>query len=186
MAEPEIAKSRHWTYDDYMRLPDDGKRYEILWGELIVSPSASYRHQLVIARMTDALSEFLRGRDLGQWLPSPMDIVLAEDSIVQPDLLFFRKGRSLESARHGIHVPPDLAFEVMSPSSEARDADEKRRLYAQYGVREYWLVDPDPKRIDVFVFGAGAIVSHGEFTSGDAASPDVLPGFRVSLATLFA
>ncbi|MBI1849121.1 MAG: Uma2 family endonuclease [Planctomycetes bacterium] len=186
MAEPDLAKSRHWTYDDYMRLPDDGKRYEILWGELVMTPSPARRHQRVIARLITALVKFLDGRDLGEWLPSPMDIVLANDSIVQPDLLFFRKGRSLDSPRHGIHVPPDLAFEVISDSSRKRDAEDKTRLYMQYGVREYWLVDPDPKRIDVFVFDAGAIVSHGEFTSGEATSPDVLPGFRVSLADLFA
>ena len=186
MAEPEIAKSRHWTYDDYMRLPDDGKRYEILWGELVRTPAPANFHQLVLARMTEALVKFLNGKDIGQWLPSPVDVVLADDSIVQPDLLFIRKARWRTYAKHGLHDPPDLAIEVVSESSRKRDAEDKRRLYAQYGVREYWLVDPDLKRIDVFVFDAGAIVSHGEFTSGDATSADVLPGFRVSIAALSA
>jgi Uma2 family endonuclease len=177
---------RRFTYDDFVRLPDDGNRYEILWGELVVSPSPARRHQLVVARLTTALVRHLEGRDLGEWLPAPMDVVLADDSIVEPDLLFFRKGRSLESPRHGIPVAPDLAIEVVSDSSRRRDTVDKRRLYAEHGVQEYWIVDPEQRRVEVLVLDGDHFTSAVEATNGEIESPRVLPGLRVDLTALFA
>ena len=175
----------HWTYDDYLRLPDDGTRVEILDGQKFVTPAPTPRHQLVIATLLPAIQRFVEENDLGACSTAPIDVLLAHDTVVQPDLIFIARERLSLIGAKAIEGAPDLVVEVLSPSTRRRDHRQKRDLFERYGVREYWLVDPDTDRVEVFVLEDGGFVQRVDVTTGEAASPTVLPGFSLALERLF-
>jgi Uma2 family endonuclease len=124
---------------DYLELPHE-PRCELLYGRLLVTPAASLRHQDVVGLLYRLLADFA-ARVSGRAFVSPVDVVLAQHSIVQPDVVFVRRERAgILGVR--IEGPPDLAVEVLSPGTARRDLGEKLRLYAESGVLEYWIVDP--------------------------------------------
>ena len=138
------------TYDDYVRLPDDGRRYEILDGELDVSPAPTPRHQRVLLKLVAILHRHAEERGLGQVYVAPIDVILARDSIVQPDLVFVAAGRESIVTERAIEGPPDLVGEVLSPWSDRGDRVAKARLYARYGIRHYWIVDPVARTLEMY------------------------------------
>ena len=138
------------TYEDYVDLPDDGRRYEILDGELEVSPSPAPKHQAVSRNLAWFLHGHVQERRLGSVYYAPIDVILADTSIVQPDLVFIDVARESIVSQRGIEGPPDLAVEILSPWSIRRDRITKAALYARYGVRHYWLVDPDARVLEVY------------------------------------
>jgi Uma2 family endonuclease len=182
----ETAEPQHWTYEDYRRLPDDGKRYEIIRGEPVVCPSPSSRHQVVSMALSEFLGAFVRAGGLGRCLAAPIDLVLAPDVVLQPDLLFVSSERLDVVGAAAIAAAPDLVVEILSDSSRKRDCVEKRDLYATHGVREYWIVDPDVERVEQYALEAGDLVLRRVVTAGELSSLDVLPGFSMKLADLFA
>lgn len=123
------------TYQDYVLLPDDGKRYEILDGDLYVTPSPTARHQRISFNLSLALGQHVRTNRLGEVFCAPLDTILADDSIAQPDILFISNER-LPIVRDWVHRAPDLVIEIFSPGTRDRDRTLKRRLYARHGVRE--------------------------------------------------
>jgi Uma2 family endonuclease len=138
------------TYEDYVELPDDGRRYEILDGGLEVSPAPRPRHQIVLTNLLVVLHAHVRERGLGMVCPAPIDVILAHDSIVQPDLVFVATGRESIVTERAIEGPPDLAVEILSADSERRDRGAKAGLYARYGVRHYWIVDPVARTLETY------------------------------------
>jgi Uma2 family endonuclease len=182
----DATKPERWTYAKYRTLPDDRNRYEIIRGELIVSPAPKSKHQTVVWNLTMLLGKFLGDHGLGVGRSAPMDVVLADDSVVQPDLLVVRKERLEIIGEDGLTAAPDLVVEVLSESSRKRDHAAKRHLYAEYGVREYWLVDPDVERIEIHVLEGADLVLKSIVSEGAFESPVVLPGFRADIASLFA
>ena len=125
------------TYEDYVDLPDDGRRYEILDGELEVSPAPAPRHQSVSLNLLRILDRHVEERGLGRLYYAPIDVILAPTTIVQPDLLFIAAGRESIVTGKAIEGPPDLMVEIISPWSGRRDRVAKATLYARYGVRHY-------------------------------------------------
>ncbi len=180
------ARPVHWTYEDYLLFPEDGKRYEIVEGEKLVTPAPLPKHQTVLANLIRLLVQFLEGKDLGKWFPSPIDVVFAQESVVQPDLIFIRKDRLQIIGERAITGAPDLVVEVVSASSRKLDSITKRKLYAGYGVNEYWIVDPELERIEILVLEGGSLVKKVEHVEGDAWSLEVLPGFSTALREVFA
>jgi len=138
------------TYEDYVGLPDDGRRYEILDGELEVSPAPAPRHQGVSGHLFFILYGHVQERALGRVYHAPIDVILATDSIVQPDLLFVAAGREAIVTERAIEGPPDLAVEILSPWSDRRDRVAKAALYARYGIRHYWIPDPVARTLEVY------------------------------------
>jgi Uma2 family endonuclease len=130
------------TYDDYRRLPDDGRRYEILDGEIYVTPAPGTSHQRTSRDLGFLLHDHVRRRGLGEILIAPIDVILDRSTVVQPDLLFVAASRSAMITERGVEGPPDLVVEILSPGSDDRDRGAKRQLYARFGVAHYWLVDP--------------------------------------------
>src|SRR5436309_59662 len=126
------------TYEDYVDLPDDGKRYEILDGELEVSPAPAPRHQAVSRNLLFILHGHIHPRRLGSVYHAPIDVLLANTSIVQPDLVFIAAGRESIVTKRAIEGPPDLMVEILSPWSIRRDRVAKAALYARFGIRCYW------------------------------------------------
>jgi Uma2 family endonuclease len=137
------------TYRDYATLPDDGRRYEIHDGELSVTPAPSPQHQRCAANLFRVLDTHVRARGLGEVLFAPLDVILSDTAIVQPDLVYLASNRLGSISQRGIEGPPTLAVEILSPSTTTIDRDTKHRLYARHGVPYFWLVDPDARVIEV-------------------------------------
>lgn len=172
------------TYQDYRLLPDDGKRYEILDGDLYVTPSPTARHQIVSANLLSALADHVRAHGLGKVLTAPLDVIFAEDTIAQPDLLFISNER-LPILREWVHGAPDLVIEILSPGTQQRDRTLKRYLYARYGVRELWLVDPEARSVEVFRLDAAADTPLRLFANRDVLTSDLLPGLGLAVDSLW-
>jgi Uma2 family endonuclease len=140
---------------DYWRLPE-GERVELIRGELITSPAPRTPHQVVVVLLTELFSGISR-KSGGFALCSPADVVLSDDTILQPDVLYVAAARR-RIVGDRIQGPPDLVIEVISDGAERRDRVEKLDLYAKYDVAEYWIVDPRPRTFDFFLLEAGRYV----------------------------
>ena len=130
------------TYEDFCCLPNDGKRYEIIDGELFVTPSPFRPHQRAVTRLTSYLSVFVREKDIGEVFVAPFDVVFSRFDVVEPDLLYVSKGRLSVLTEKNVQGAPDLVVEVLSPSTAETDRTIKLKLYARYGVQEHWIIDP--------------------------------------------
>ena len=144
------------TYKDYEALPADGRRYEIHDGELSVTAAPSPQHQLVIGNLYLILRQHVRSRQLGEVFLSPIDCMLSDVSIVQPDLVYLDTGRGGLVSNRGIEGPPTLVVEILSPSTTEIDRSTKRQLYARHGVPGYWIVDPEARVVEAYVLSEGA------------------------------
>ena len=162
------------TYRDYEALPNDGKRYEIHDGELSVTAAPSFDHQLVLARLFRVLDRHVESRHLGVVLFSPLDVILADTTILQPDLVFLSNEHLAGTSRRGVEGPPMLVIEAISPSTATNDRGIKRQLYARYAVPYYWIVDVEGRVVEAFVLRSGDYVEVAR-VSGPA--PVDLPPF---------
>lgn len=172
METPRQPPDKVWTYSDLEAFPDDGRKYEILDGELVVSPSPSLTHQRVAKRLFALLHEALERPRIAEVFFAPLDVVLSPTKVFQPDLLAVRWERRDEALRDRVvEAAPDLAAEVLSPTNRAHDRVAKRRFYARNGVREYWIVDPDEQSLEVLVLIDGGLTyrEHGWYGPGDRA-----------------
>jgi Uma2 family endonuclease len=149
MATQSIARS--WTYEEFARLPNDGNRYEVVAGDLHVTPAPHPLHTRVAFRLGHQIESFLEQHGLGGWVAtSPVDVLLADGDYVQPDLVYIRREREGIVSDRGIEAAPDLVVDVLSASTASRDRGIKRERYAWFGVPHYWLVDLDARHIEVF------------------------------------
>lgn len=173
------------TYEDLELMPDDGRRYELINGEIVVSPSPNRPHQELIWRLALLINLFVRPRRLGEVILAPFDVKLLDlGAWVQPDIIFFGAER-LHLLRNNEAVgAPDLVVEVLSPSTRGRDQGEKLALYAAAGVREYWLADPVARTLRLLLLDADRYRRLPE-TDGVVSSA-VLAGLDVEVAPLFA
>jgi Uma2 family endonuclease len=142
---------RGWTYEEFARLPDDGNRYEVIAGDLYVTPAPGSIHQKVSARFFMELRVFATNQHkLGEVLYAPLDVIFEDGDYVQPDLVFLRRERSELLTERGIEGPPDLVIEILSPATARQDRGIKRDRYAHFGVPEYWIVDTERRRVEVY------------------------------------
>jgi Uma2 family endonuclease len=142
---------QRWTYAEFARLPSEGStRYEVVDGEVCVTPSPTSRHQRLVGKLVTLLTAFAESHRLGTIFPAPLDVLLGEGDYVQPDILFVRKGRPHLLTARGVEGPPDLVVEILSPSTAARDRGIKLGRYRLHGVPEYWIVDPDADTVEVW------------------------------------
>jgi Uma2 family endonuclease len=176
----------HLTYADFLELPDDGNRYEIIDGELYVSPSPSIRHQTVSVALTSTLHIHVRAGKLGAVFAAPTDVVFANDSIVEPDIVYISRARRAIVTDPNVQGAPDLVVEIISPSSTRTDQETKRDLYAKYGVQHYWLVHPIEEWIRAFDLNADGtyeLVAEGNARATFSAPP--FPDLAINLAELW-
>ena len=173
------------TYQDYADLEGD-ERYELLDGELMLVVSPNEDHQTVSLRLASRMLSFVEDNDLGRVFHAPYDVLFTDTDVVQPNLLFVSKERYHIRTPANIQGAPDLAVEILSPSSSRRDWHDKRELYARHGVREYWIIDPTNRIVSVLQLRDGVLEIEQTCTEGDTAESLVLGGFSVSLAELFA
>ena len=184
-ALPKRLASRRWTFAEMVaELPESNLPTELWDGELIMSPSPSFFHQEIVLRFYDALKAWVAPRKLGKVAVAPADMVLAPRRSVQPDLLFVAKERcDIIGAR--VNGPADLVAAVVSPKSRRRDRIEKRDLYEQHGIREFWLLDPEAETVEVFVLTAGEYRLLGRWRPGETARSEILKGFTLPVGRLF-
>ena len=179
-----VAQTRPATLADLDDTPDDGRTYELLDGEIVVSPAPTPRHQDTLQAINRLLDRWVIDHDLGTVMLAPTDVVLDEKNALQPDLFFYSIGNPLHEVNGRLHGVPDLVVEIMSPSSRDRDAVVKAMRYARAGVREFWLVDPGPRTITVFVLKGDSYDELRPHSDGSLPS-DVVPGLRVDRSEIF-
>jgi Uma2 family endonuclease len=172
------------TYDDFCLLPNDGKRYEIIEGELFVTPAPRMLHQRIVTRLTRHLSEFVDLHQLGEVFVSPFDVVFSEFDVVEPDLLYISKARAAVLTPNNVQGAPDLVVEVLSETTARIDRSIKLKLYGRYGVNEYWVIDPKEPAAEVYRRGQEGLGLVAKLTAVDALSSPMLPGFSLPLRKL--
>lgn len=141
MSQRTDAAPGEWTYSEYARLPDDGNRYEVLDGEVLVTPAPTPHHQKVILRLAIRLLDYIDGRGVG-WVLQDVDLLFRSGQFLRPDLLVVPADGRRGITDRGVEVPPALVVEVLSPSSKAIDRKKKPQRYLEFGVPGYWVVDP--------------------------------------------
>ena len=174
------------TYQDYINLPEsDDKRYELIDGELYLAPSPTPNHQFISIRLSKAIDDYAQSHGLGNVLYAPLDVVLSNQDVFQPDILFVSRNRESIISESNIQGAPDLVVEILSPGTADRDRTIKRARYSVHGVQEYWMVDPQANTIEVLTAGQDdfeTVQVYGEDTS--LTSP-VLEGLVIRLQDIF-
>jgi Uma2 family endonuclease len=181
---------RKLTYEDYCLFPEDGQRHEILDGEHYVTPAPTLGHQGCSGNLHLIVAPFVREHRLGKVYYAPADVLLSVHDIAQPDLVFISNQRAGILTEANVQGAPDLVIEILSRSTRRRDATLKRERYEQFGVGEYWLVDPRLRTVRVFrrqvpdAAGFGALQDfHAE--AGDVLTTPLLPGLEISVRQIF-
>ena len=184
MAPETVARL---TYEDYLELPDDGKRYELIEGELILNPTPIPRHQQIVRKIGVSLDHYFTAHGDGEVYFSPLDIVLAEDVVLEPDLMVIRRERMSIIGKKNIQGAPNIVIEVLSESTRRRDEIVKRKLYERYGVDEYWIVDPVIDTVKIYRRVGESFARAVEMSAetGGAITSPVLPGFALDVSVIF-
>jgi len=178
MALSAESPARRYTYADLATFPDDHLRREIIDGELIVTPSPIVRHQIASSKIHFRLMTYAQGRG-GLALAAPIDVFLADDNVVEPDLLFVRPDHGDQIGAKFIKDAPDLVVEISSPSTRRLELVRKRELYERFGVPEYWYVDLEAERVEVYLFTEGSYPAPQLKYAGEMLESTQLPGFQM-------
>jgi Uma2 family endonuclease len=174
------------TWDDIKDWPvDAGQRTELVHGELVVSPSPTSDHQIIVNNLIVELNHHVLGQSLGQVIPGPIDVVFRRDLVYVPDLCFVSKHRLNIIGPQYIEGPPDLCVEVISESNRTHDTVVKYQHYARYGVAEYWLVDTREAEISTWKNQGGEFSLIGRARSGQFVTSAVLPELRLNAVRIF-
>jgi Uma2 family endonuclease len=176
------------TYEDYLRIPEDGKRHEIIDGEHYVTAAPFIRHQKIVMRLSILVGGFVQDHGLGEFLGAPTDVVLSDHDIVQPDLLFISNRRSAIVEDKNIQGAPDLVIEILSERNRRLDEVIKRQAYERFGAREYWIFDPRWKTAQVWERSGEDLRRKAQFSAaaGDVLTTPLPPGLEIPLAEIFA
>ena len=178
LIEPKLS------YEHLQQLPDDGKRYELIDGELIVAPAPSMPHQ-------DAawnLAAFLRRADeagYGKGSFAPCDVVFDAENVTQPDLLFITTARLSIRGRDNVQGAPDLIIEILSPRTRERDLGAKLRLYARYSVAHYWAPDPIAQTVQRYGLEGGSYRELPLLEGDDLLTCPLFPGISMPVSQIF-
>jgi Uma2 family endonuclease len=172
------------TYDDFCLLPDDGKRREIIEGELFVTPSPQTPHQRVVIRLAVHLWQFVDSYKLGEVFSAPFDVVFSEFDVVEPDLIYISNARANILTDKNVQGAPDLVVEVLSESTARVDRSFKLKLYEKFGVLEYWIIDPEGPAGEIYRRGEKGLELAAKLPATDALTSPLFPGFSLPLRRL--
>ena len=183
-----MVSTLRFTSADLKTLPDDGKRYEIIDGELYVSRQPNYYHQLTCLNVGSLLKVWDKQTGVGQVNLAP-GVIFADDDDVAPDIVWTSNDRlaMILSPDGKLHAAPDLVIEVLSPgtANEQRDRDAKLKLYSRRGVREYWIIDWRTRQIELYRREQVDLRLVSTLLEGDTLESPLLPGFSCSVAEAF-
>jgi Uma2 family endonuclease len=182
---PMELQGRRVSYDDLAQMPEDGRRYELYDGEVSVVPSPILLHQVVAMRLWRILDDYA-SQTGGLAVASPIDIVFSDYDVVQPDIVFLTANRMRTvSLLRPVRQSPDLAVEVLSPSTASNDRGRKMRMFQRYGVLEYWIVDPIAENIEIYRLAESAYELVGSVLNGQEMRSSVLAGLVFPLTGIF-
>lgn len=170
------------TIKDYKKLPE-GSPYQLIEGELVMSPAPKPIHQIVSGNLFEALRKFLK--DKGILLYAPVDVYLDEENVFQPDLLFISEERKDILKEDGAHGAPDLVVEILSPSTAYYDLRKKKEVYERAGVKEYWIVDPEMRSAEVYVNEKGKFRLLQELREKGSIRSQIIEGLSIPLENIF-
>lgn len=179
------------TYADYAAKPDD-ERWELIDGVLYqMAPAPGVKHQIASKNIGRLIDAPVIARDTGLLLHTPTDVILSDQTTVQPDLLYVKAERFHIITDRACEGPPDLVVEVLSPSNTTRDLEDKRELYARFGVSEYLIVDADDETVRVLTEpiidgDIGVYAGESVYRSGDTVAISAIPGLAIPVADIFA
>jgi len=174
-----------WTYDDYAKLPDDGNRYEIVDGVLIMTPAPTPEHQDIAGMIYYYLVTHVKLAGFGRVFPGPVDVELGSKQVFQPDVVVLLNTHLDRIASKKINGAPDLMVEIASPSTAVYDRLIKFEKYAQAGIPEYWIVKPDARTVEVLVLEDGKYRSLGIFNGRQTLPSRVVPELPVEVEQFF-
>ncbi len=177
--------STKFTYDDLQEFPSDGNRYEIVDGELFVTPSPIPLHQRVIGNLFGRLWEHVKEHSLGEVYVAPLDVVFTDSTVLEPDILFVSRTRLHIIGEKNLSGPPDLVVEVLSESSSRLDREIKPKQYALHGVPEFWRIDPWVKTIEVFRLEEGNYELAAQLAIGDELTSPLFPSLSLPVSSLW-
>jgi len=173
------------TYEQFRQLPNDGKRYELIRGEVHVTPAPSSRHQFIIRNVAASLLRYLERNPLGELAFAPLDVRLSVDTALQPDLIFVSNAHAEIIQENWIAGSPDLIVEVLSPSTATYDRAAKLPIYAEAGVPEVWLIDSQAKTVEVLKLQGKKYLVEATHAGNQVLASNLFPGWQLSLHDLF-
>lgn len=179
-----ITDRKKITYADYLKI-DDNNRYEIFHGELCMVPAPSTNHQSVSRNLEFLIWNFVKQKRLGEVFYAPVDVVFDDDEVFQPDIVFIKSENQSIIGKNAIQGVPDLIVEIVSPSSAFYDTVEKKEVYGKYGVKEYWLVFPDEKVIEIFISGKEGYVEFCKSKKKGMVKSNVMEGLEIDSKDVF-
>jgi Uma2 family endonuclease len=166
-------------YREYEALPADGRRYEIHEGELSMTPAPSPQHQMITGKLFSLLYAHVTSQGIGEVLLSPLDVILSDVSIVQPDIVYVDRTRLDRISKRGVEGAPTLTIEVLSPTTTLIDRTSTHQLYAKYGVPFFWLIDPASRSIEADVLGPQGYSLTLRASGSAPVSPPPFPGLAL-------
>ena len=173
------------TYRDYEALPADGRRYELHGGQLVVTAAPGTPHQRLVGRLFRLLQQHVEEHQLGEVFVSPVDCILSDTTIVQPDLVYIESARASLVSQRGIEGPPTLAVEILSRSTAQIDRGAKLQLYARHGISHYWIVDAEERRIDAYMLSEDGFRAAVRLSGSDRGSLPPFSGLVIAADTLW-
>jgi Uma2 family endonuclease len=173
------------TYDDYCLLPNDLNRYEILDGELSVTPAPRTQHQRTSSHLHVILANHIRARHLGDIYAAPTDVILAPTTVVQPDLIYIGNDRRHIVTERAIEGAPTLLIEILSPTTHQTDRVTKAQLFARYQVPHYWLIDTDQRTLEAYELATDHYNLVASATNADVFTPSLFSGLFIQLDDLW-
>lgn len=185
MGVTNIARPLPFTYRDLASMPEDGKRHELIDGDLFVTPAPSTYHQSISRHLQHELMTQLEDAGLALVFDAPVDVVLDEINVVEPDLVIVASERRSIITERAIEGVPDIVVEILSPSTKERDRHWKFRLYQRFLVPEYWIVDPDLGSLEAHALGEGGYGLRGRYNPQSALVCPLFPTLFVELRRVF-
>jgi Uma2 family endonuclease len=173
------------NFEQFRQLPSDGKRYELVRGEVHVTPAPATRHQAILQNLSGNLWSHVIKNHLGEVWTAPLDVRLGEDTALQPDLIFISNASAGIIQENWIAGAPDLIVEVLSPSTRAYDRATKLPIYADAGVPEVWLMDSQAKTVEVLKLRGKKYFVEATHAGDQVLTSNLFPGWKLPLHDLF-
>jgi Uma2 family endonuclease len=181
---PVVVEKKKYTYEDYLKTPED-KRYELIEGELLMTPSPVTRHQRISGRLFAQIFTYVNEHNLGEVFAAPFDVHLDDENVVQPDIMFISKERLNIIGEKNIQGAPDLVIEIISENTAYRDLVQKKRLYARFGVKEYWIAIPEEGLIEIYVLKDNIYTLYKTYSKDDTLESPYFKDLKISLNRIF-
>ena len=179
-----IPKKKKCTYEDYAKLPE-GAPYQLINGELIMTPAPTPYHQKISSKLGYFLRDFVFKKDLGEVFDAPIDVYFEETETYQPDIIFISKERLNIIKETKIEGAPDLIIEILSPATAYYDLRKKFKIYEKHGVKEYWIVDPEEKSIEIYINEKQKFILVETKNKTGTIKSQLLKNFEIELEKIF-